>query len=483
MEVVHAREHPAYYGDELVDVSETPLGGGERAAEKLGSAYFRREYGLKYAYVTGAMYRGIASKELVVRMGKAGMMGFLGTGGMTPEQIRSDIGHIRGELAAGQAYGMNLIANIHDPSMEMKTVDVFLETGIQNVEASAFMQITAALVLYRLKGLERTANGAIRCRHRILAKVSRPEVAKAFMSPAPARLVSRLLADNAITADQAQMAQSVPMASDICVEADSGGHTDQGVAMVLLPAIRSLRKEMSIDEKNLRIGLAGGIGTPEAVAAAFVMGADFVMTGSINQCTVEAGTSDVVKDLLQDINVQDTAYAPAGDMFEIGAKVQVLRKGVFFPARANRLFALYGQYNSLDEIPHDVREQLETKYFQKSLDAIWEETREYLKRRGLTKDLDKAHSNPKHKMALVFRWYFGHSSRVAFAGDEKNRVDYQIHTGPALGAFNQWVKGTAWENWRARHVDQIGQRLMKEAATLLVRRLSGLQETETLAVD
>lgn len=53
------------------------------------------------------------------------------------------------------------------------------------------------------------------------------------------------------------------------------------------------------------------------------------MTGSINQCTVEAGTSDDVKDLLQQLNIQDTDYAPAGDMFEMGAKIQVMKKGVF----------------------------------------------------------------------------------------------------------------------------------------------------------
>lgn len=62
-------------------------------------------------------------------------------------------------------------------------------------------------------------------------------------------------------------------------------------------------------------------------------GADFIITGSVNQCSVEAATSDEVKDLLQHINIQDTDYAPAGDMFEQGAKVQVLRRGVFFRSR------------------------------------------------------------------------------------------------------------------------------------------------------
>ncbi len=60
--------------------------------------------------------------------------------------------------------------------------------------------------------------------------------------------------------------------------------------------------------------------------AAFMLGAEFILTGSINQCTVEAGTSDKVKDLLQQMNVQDTEYAPAGDSFQMGSKVQVLKR-------------------------------------------------------------------------------------------------------------------------------------------------------------
>ncbi len=68
------------------------------------------------------------------------------------------------------------------------------------------------------------------------------------------------------------------------------------------------------------MGAAGGIGTPEAAAAMFVMGADFILTGSINQCTVEAATSDAVKDLLQGMNVHDTDYAPSGELFELGSR-------------------------------------------------------------------------------------------------------------------------------------------------------------------
>lgn len=446
----------------------------DQLAARLGSAHFRRAHGLKYAYATGSMYRGIASKEIVVSMGKAGMIGFLGTGGLAPDRVRADIEYIQRELSSHYAYGMNLIATVADPATEMHNVELYIEMGVRLIEASAFMQVTPALVRYRLQGLSRAADGSIQEHNRIFAKLSRPEVARAFMSPAPERIVAKLLTEGQVTPEQAQLALTLPLANDICVEADSGGHTDQGVALVMLSSMQRLRRELGLDEKTVRIGLAGGIGTPEAVAAAFVMGADFVLTGSINQCSVEAATSDAVKDMLQEMDIQDTAYAPAGDMFEMGAKVQVMKKGVFFPARANRLYTLYNQYNSIDEFPAAVREQLETKYFNKPLETIWQETRSFFLSRGRQDEVDKAESNPKHKMALVFRWYFGHSMRAAFSGDQQHRIDFQIHTGPALGAFNRWVKGTPLENWRMRHVDKIGQKLMHDAAVVLADRFRTL---------
>lgn len=475
--------------DEVVDTSTAaaglpaatpPASEATRVAERLGSARFRRDYGLKYAYVTGAMYRGIASKEMVVAMGRAGLMGFLGTGGLPLDRLRADIAFIQHELSAGQAYGMNLIANVGDPQTELRTARLFIEMGVPAIEASAFMQITPALVLYRAAGLVAAGDGVM-SRTRILAKLSRPEVARAFMSPAPERIVQKLVADGSLTEEQARLLARVSMANDICVEADSGGHTDQGVALVMLSAIQRLRQELGLAPDTVRIGLAGGIGTPEAVAAAFIMGADFVLTGSINQCTVEAGTSDAAKDLLQDIDIQDTDYAPAGDMFEMGAKVQVLKKGVFFPARANRLYALYTQYDSMDQFPAPVREQLEDKYFKRPLAEVWRETQDFFRGRGREDEIAKAEANPKHKMALVFRWYFGHSMRAVFSGDPKQKVDYQIHTGPALGAFNRWVKGTPWESWRQRHVDQIAERLMRDAAALMLARLRALEAPRPLA--
>ncbi|CUS07309.1 unnamed protein product [Tuber aestivum] len=437
---------------------------------RLGSQAFRKDYGLKYAYVAGAMYRGIASRQLVVKLAKAGMLGFLGTGGMSLAEMEQNIIQIQQELTHGEAYGVNFLHNLNDPAFEMKVAELFLRYGVTNIEASAYMQMMPALVYYRLKGLAKGADGAVICKHKIIAKVSRPEVAEVFMRPAPEKMVKRLLEDGLISVEQAELSSLVPMSYDICVEADSGGHTDRGIAMVLLPSIQRLRTDITAGYaygQTIRIGLAGGIGTPQAATCAYVMGADFILTGSINQCTVEAGTSDAVKDLLQDINVQDTDYAPAGDMFEIGAKVQVLRKGVLFAARANKLYALYNQYNGLDDIPEKTLIQLEKTYFGKTIAEIWDEVRVYCKAIGAEAEIVKAEQNPKNKMALVFRWYFGYTNKLAFEGNIENKTNFQIHTGSALGAFNQWVKGTQQESWKKRHVDEIGISIMVGAAKLL----------------
>jgi len=448
-------------------------------AESLGSSDFKKDYGLRYAYLAGAMYKGIASKDLVVAMGKAGMMGYLGTGGMDFAEIEAAIRFIQSQLSGGQPYGMNLLCNLERPELEEQAVDLFLKYGVRYVEAAAFMRMTPSVVRWRVAGLKRDANGGIERPRRTLAKVSRPEVAMAFMQPAPESIVSALVAAGKVTALEAELARSIPMADDVCVEADSGGHTDQGVAYALMPAMFLLRDEMMAKygySKPIRVGAAGGIGTPHAAAAAFVMGADFIVTGSINQCTVEAGTSDAAKDLLQELNVQDTDYAPAGDMFEIGARVQVAKRGLFFPARANKLYELYQRHNSIDEIDAKTRQQIQERYFKRSFDDVWNETRTYYLKANPSK-LAELERNPKQKMALIFKWYFVHSTRLAMRGSEDQKVDYQIHSGPAMGAFNQWVKGTDLQSWRNRRVAQIGERLMQATAEMLTQRLQSLTTT------
>lgn len=460
-------------GAETSATSPEPIPDLSLTASSLGSASFKRDYNIKYAYLTGGMYRGIASTDLVVRVGKAGMMGFFGSGGLKPAEIEQAIITIQQALNQGEPYGFNLVHQFNHPQREEEIVHLFLKYGVTVIEASAFLSITPALIIYRAKGLKLSADGSIQCRNRIIAKISRPEVAEAFLSPAPERLLNKLVTEGKITSQEADWLRQVPMADDLTVEADSGGHTDSGVAYALLPAIIRLRDRLVKKygySKEIRVGAAGGIGTPEAAAAAFTLGAAYILTGSINQCTVEANTSDTVKDLLQQMNVQDTEYAPAGDMFELGAKVQVLKKGVFFPARANKLWNLYRHYESWEDMEEHERRHIEEKYFKCSYEEVYEKVKDHYP----PEDLQKIENNPKQKMAAIFKWYFHHSNQLALSGNQESKVDYQIHCGPALGSFNEWVKGTAMESWQNRHVDHIGKYLMDETAHLLEKRFQQL---------
>ena len=75
---------------------------------------------------------------------------------------------------------------------------------------------------------------------------------------------------------------------------------------------------------------------------------------------------------------------------------------------------------------------------------------------------------------MIFRWYFVHCSRVAIDGEVGERANFQIHSGPAMGALNRWLKGTPLEDWRRRHVDVLADRLMAEAARIFEDRLVAL---------
>ena len=164
------------------------------------------------------------------------------------------------------------------------------------------------------------------------------------------------------------------------------------------------------------IGLAGGIGSPAAVKAAFALGVDYVVTGSINQCSVESGASEAVKEILSQVGPHDMGIAPAGDMFEVGAKVQVVKKGLRFCERANKLYDWYHRYDSIEALPNEIIMQLESDYFAKPLSDVWTGIVDY-KSQHKPEEIERAKDNPKHKMAMIFKTYFAKSTRWALSGD------------------------------------------------------------------
>ncbi len=437
------------------------------SASNLGGGAMNAAHGLRYPYICGEMANGIATTKMVEAIAEHGMLGFFGAAGLSIERIEKSVVDLASRCGK-RAWGSNLIHSPAEPEIEEKTVDIYLRHGVTRVSASAFMNLRPSAVRYACHGLRLGSDGTIVRRNHLFAKVSRTEVARHFLSPAPAAMLDSLVEKKAITREEANLAQRLPVASHVTVEADSGGHTDNGALVVLLPAILALAEELRgrFGWKTAPlVGAAGGIGVPGAVAAAFAMGAAYVLTGSVNQCTRESGQSEAAKRLLAQAAPADVMMAPAGDMFEQGVRVQVLKRGTMFPVRAAKLFDLYRRYETLDHLPPDAIATLEKDHFRKPVSAVWRETREYFAQRR-PQEITRAESEPRHKMALVFRWYLGASSRWPLEGDAARQIDYQIWCGPAMGAFNQWVAGSFLEEVSNRTVAEIALNLMHGAASI-----------------
>jgi trans-AT polyketide synthase/acyltransferase/oxidoreductase domain-containing protein len=431
----------------------------------LGDPQFKKTHNLRYAYVVGAMANGITSVKMVEEAGRSGMIGFFGAAGLLTDQIENAIDLLQDRMES-RSFGMNLIHNPTDPELESATVDLYIRRGIKLISASAYLDLTLPLVYYRVNGIHRDNNGRVICPGKVVAKVSRVEVARKFLSPPPQKFLKLLVEKNLITSKQAALSAEIPMADNLTAEADSGGHTDNQPALTLLPTMLALRDDITTKYDYVTpigIGLAGGIATPDSTAAAFAMGAAFVLTGSINQACVEAGTSDTVRQMLAEAEQADVAMAPSADMFELGVKVQVLKRGTMFALRAAKLHDLYTRYGSYAEIPANQRDILQRDFFRCSFQEAWEKTKHFFAQRD-PKQIGSAENNPKHKMALIFRSYLGQSSTWANRGDPSRKIDYQIWCGPSMGVFNQWVKGTFLENRKNRKTATVAMNLLFGAA-------------------
>lgn len=429
----------------------------------LGAASFRVAHGVRANLVAGAMAGGIASPALVNAMGRGGFLGYFGAGGLGLDAVEAGLK----ELDTSVPVGANLLHNPVEPAVEEQTVELYLKYGIHAVDASAYMTLTPAVVRYRLHGIHEEG-GRIVVPNRLAAKISRPEVAEPFLRPAPKAIVDELVKRGQLTERQGQLAAHVTLADDITAEADSGGHTDRRPLPVLIPVIRRLadRVATELGREPVRVGAAGGLGDPWSVAAAFALGADYVMTGSVNQATVEAGTSTMVKEMLAAAGYADVAMGPAPDMFEIGAHVQVLSRGSMYAQRASRLYELYRGYDSIEAIPTAEREKVEKQFFARPLAEVWAETERYWQGRD-PREVERAQKDPRHKMALTFRWYLGMTSRWARQGDAARKRDFQVWCGAAMGLFNDWVRGSALEPLPARGVVAVSEALLRGAAVVM----------------
>ena len=437
--------------------------------EWLGDRSFAEVHGTRFPYVAGAMANGIASTQLVEACAQAGGIGFFGAAGLSLARVSAALDTLQKRLDQQQLpWGANLIHSPTDPALEEAVAELFLQRGLKRVEASAYLALTPAVVRYACTGLHRDAQGQIQRRQHLLAKVSRSEVARHFLLPPPANLLEELRQRGQLSAAEIELALQLPLAEDITAEADSGGHTDNRALTALLPSLAVLRDQICRAQgyaRPIRIGAAGGLGTPGAIAAAFALGAAYVQTGSVNQACIESGLDAQARKLLAAADMADVIMAPAADMFEMGVNVQVLRRGSMFASRARKLYETWRRYPSLESIPVDDREKIEQQILRASFDQAWASTRAFWSSRE-PEQVARALREPKHLMALVFRAYLGLSSRWAIDGVQERHADFQIWCGPAMGAFNTWTAGSFLADPQQRSIVQVTRNLLEGAAVI-----------------
>lgn len=437
--------------------------------EWLGDRNFTETHGVRFPYVAGEMANGIATTAMVIEMARHGYLGFFGAAGLDARRVGAAIDELHGVLGPDStAWGSNLIHSPNEPALEEAVAELYLTRGVRKVSASAYMSLTPAIVRYAYTGVRADASGTIHRPNMVFAKVSRPEVARQFLEPAPAAMLAGLVAAGRLTPDEARLAAGLPVAEDITVESDSGGHTDNRPLAPLFAAIAAVRDEVVAARgyrRPVRLGAAGGIGTPQAVAAAFALGASYVLTGSVNQACVEAGIAADAKAMLAAADLADVTMAPAADMFELGVSLQVLRRGTMFASRARKLSALYRTHPSLEAIAPAELAALEKQILGQSVADCWAQTRAFWLERD-PEQVTRAEADPRHRMALVFRSYLGLSSRWSIEGRAERRLDYQIWCGPAMGAFNAWTAGSFLAEPENRTVSQVAHNLMEGAAVL-----------------
>ncbi len=100
------------------------------------------------------------------------------------------------------------------------------------------------------------------------------------------------------------------------------------------------------------------------------------------------------------------------------------------------------------------------------LEKVWAETQAFWEKRD-PRQLIKATQEPKHLMALLFRYYLGLSSRWAIDGVKERQFDYQIWCGPAQAAFNHWTRDSFLAKVENRNVALVALNILEGAAQIL----------------
>ncbi len=438
--------------------------------EWLGDRGFTETHGVRFPYVAGEMANGIATTRMVIEMARNGYLGFFGAAGLGRERVAAAVDELVGVLGHdGAPFGCNLIHSPNEPALEAAVADLFIDRGVRKVSASAFMSLTPAIVRYAYRGVHVDPTGAVHRPNAVFAKISRPEVARHFINPAPSALLDHLVAHGELTPEEARLGAMLPVAEDLTVESDSGGHTDNRPLAPLFAAIQAVRDEIT-RATWVRAPHAARRGRRHRHAAGGCRGVRArrgVRPHRIGQPGVRRGGSGTAaRSRCSRPRTSPTSRWLLRPTCSSSASSSRCSSAARCSPRGRRsCTSCTARTPRWTSIPQEATADLEQRVLGMSVGECWAATREFWAQRD-PEQVVRAEANPRHRMALMFRSYLGLSSRWSIEGLEERRTDYQIWCGPAMGAFNAWTAGSFLAEPEHRTVVQVAHNLMEGAAVV-----------------
>ncbi len=84
-------------------------------------------------------------------------------------------------------------------------------------------------------------------------------------------------------------------------------------------------------------------------------------------------------------------------------------------------------------------------------------------------EIEHAQSDEKTKMGLVFKQYFRQSVQYALQGQSNQIVNFQVQSSSAMGAVNNWIGHSLWEQ---RHAADLLSQLNEDVMRVMRQGLS-----------
>ena len=237
------------------------------------------------------MAGGPSTVALAAAVSRAGGLGFLATGMLTPEQAAADLAELRTLLADGEPFGVNLFCPSPEPG--------------DAAEIAAYAELIAPLAERAGVALGEPRFHDDRYPEKVALLLADPPPVVSFVFGCPVDDIASFKAAGSevwvtvAQVDEAQRALAAGADALIVQGSEAGGHRggivdDDRAPLPLLDVLDAVRAVVL----NLPLIAAGALMTPGHVAAALARGAVAAQCGTAFLLAAEAGTTPLHRDAI-----------------------------------------------------------------------------------------------------------------------------------------------------------------------------------------